>query len=72
MDRRMKAAAESHNIPLTSSFVLHLLMIVLLKEEGLLDKWKMDKLELGMYQLFPYFKAEDNKRIVGIALAQTT
>ncbi|KAJ5178575.1 uncharacterized protein N7500_001274 [Penicillium coprophilum] len=68
----LKAAAEKHNIPLSSKLVLRLLSIVLLEEEGLLDDWAVEIVETSMVEPVALFKSEENQRISQAALAQDT
>ncbi|CAG7965135.1 unnamed protein product [Penicillium nalgiovense] len=45
--KNSKAAAEAQTIPFASRMVLHLLTVVLLEEEGLLDNWAVKTIEPG-------------------------
>ncbi|OQE22718.1 hypothetical protein PENFLA_c012G06889 [Penicillium flavigenum] len=69
VDPKAKAAAEARNIPLASRMVLHLLTVVLLEEERLLDDWAV-KIEPGVAKPVALFLSEYNHEIAELALAQ--
>ncbi|KAJ5431471.1 hypothetical protein N7445_009203 [Penicillium cf. griseofulvum] len=60
----LKAAAEGHDIPLTSN--------CLLEEEGLLDDWAVKIVGVSVGEPAALFKSEYNRRIVKLAMAQDT
>ncbi|OQD60462.1 hypothetical protein PENPOL_c004G02060 [Penicillium polonicum] len=70
VDPELKAAAETRNIPLTSRMVLHLLIVVFLEEEGLLDDWGVEILERGVIKPVALFLSTHNHQIGELALAQ--
>ncbi|KAI2731881.1 hypothetical protein CBS147332_1020 [Penicillium roqueforti] len=72
VDPKLKAAAETGNIPLMSRMVLHLLMVVFLEEEGLLDDWAVKVVEQGAVTPVFWCQSEYNYEIADLALAQDT
>ena len=72
VDPKFKAAAETGNIPLMSRMVLHLLIVVLLEEEGLLDDWAVKIVEPGVVAPVFWGVSEYNHEIGDLALAQDT
>jgi hypothetical protein len=67
----LKAAAEGQAIPMTSKFVLRLLVIILLEAEGFLDDLPVNMVG-GSIAEPAMFKSEYNRRIVNLAMAQDT
>ncbi|KAJ6183861.1 hypothetical protein N7519_005162 [Penicillium mononematosum] len=72
VDPKVKAVAEARNIPLTSRMVLHLLTVVLLEEEGLLDDWAVKIIEPGVVKPVALFLSEYNHEIGELALTRDT
>lgn len=68
----LKAIAETRNITLTSRMVLHLMMVVFLEEEGLLDDWAVKIVERGVVNPVALFMSNHNHAIGELALAQDT
>ncbi|CAG8118958.1 unnamed protein product [Penicillium nalgiovense] len=67
-----KAAAEARTIALASRMVLHLLTVVLLEEEGLLDNWVVKTIEPGVVKPVALFLSGYNHEIGDLALTQDT
>ncbi|KAG0153684.1 hypothetical protein PDIDSM_2338 [Penicillium digitatum] len=72
VDIKLKTAAESFKIPLSSRFVRCLLRAVLLEEEGVLDQFEMARIGPNLTTTVGLFRSEYNQRVATLALAQST
>ncbi|KAI1112843.1 hypothetical protein F5Y14DRAFT_420475 [Nemania sp. NC0429] len=71
-DRRLRIAAETCNIPLSSRLIYSLLSIVLIEQEGLLDSFLAERLSPGVMAAASMFQNEYNARVATLAMAQGT
>lgn len=51
VDSKLKKIAEDFSIPLSARLVYNLLVMYLLEEEGLLDDFKVERLNPGILQI---------------------
>ena len=68
-DVRLKKAAEEFRIPLSARLIYNLLAMCLLKEEGLLDEFRIGIVSPGISNTAKMFTTETNARIANLALA---
>ncbi|KAI1381783.1 hypothetical protein F4677DRAFT_3840 [Hypoxylon crocopeplum] len=71
-DPRLKMAAETHRIPLSSILIYEHLIVVLLEEEDLLCDVLVERISLKLLRLVNLFQTEDNARIARLTMAQGT
>lgn len=70
VDSKLRNAAESLSIPISSRFIYILLTIFLIEEEGLLDDFMLDRLRPGLIRVAGLFRLESNCSIAGHAMSQ--
>jgi hypothetical protein len=71
-DPRLKLAAETLSIPLSSRLIYRLLAAALLEEEGLLDDFMVGRVSPGIQTMATLFRTKSNAGIASIAMAQET
>ncbi|KAH7116297.1 hypothetical protein EDB81DRAFT_767334 [Dactylonectria macrodidyma] len=72
VDPRLKHAAETFSIPLSSRLVYGLLSICLLEEEGLLDDFMVERLSPSVFTAAKLFTRKNNAKIAGLVMKQGT
>lgn len=72
VDFKLKIAAETFRIPLSSRLVYNLLSIFLLEEEGLLDEFMVKRLSPSLITTAASFKSDSNASIARLAMIQET
>jgi hypothetical protein len=72
VDAKLKRAAETFRIPLSSRLVYNLLIMALAEQEGELDKFLVERMSPGISILPPLFDTESNREIAKRAMAKTT
>jgi hypothetical protein len=72
VDAKLKRAAETLRIPLSSRLVYNLLIMALAEQEGELDKFLVERMSPGISILPPLFDTESNREIAKRAMAKTT
>ncbi|KAH7360043.1 hypothetical protein BKA66DRAFT_573786 [Pyrenochaeta sp. MPI-SDFR-AT-0127] len=72
VDSKLKHAAENFSIPLSNRLIYNLLVMVLLEEEGLLDKFTVERRSPAMLCLPSKFKTQSNAGLAKFALTQGT
>jgi hypothetical protein len=70
-DLKLKRAAETFSIPLSSILIYNLLSTALIEEEGLLDDFMVKRCP-DMHAMAIAFKTEGNVRIARLAMTQET
>ncbi|CAG8891230.1 unnamed protein product [Penicillium egyptiacum] len=71
-DSKLKFAAETFSITLSSRLIYALLMILFLEEEGLLDDSMDSRLRPSLTKTVQLFKSESNQSIAELAMEQKT
>ncbi|KAF2500678.1 SET domain-containing protein [Lophium mytilinum] len=71
-DSRLKQAAESFSIPISSRLIYNLLFMVLMEDEGLLDDFIIKRTAPSVVMTTTKFQTESNVKIARLAMAQDT
>ncbi|KAJ4289787.1 hypothetical protein N0V90_011117 [Kalmusia sp. IMI 367209] len=72
IDKELKAAAETFNIPLSTRLICNVFIVLLLQEEQLLDEFMVRRFNPRILRISRLFQTESNAMIARNALAQPT
>lgn len=70
VDTKLRIAAETFSIPISSRLIYTLLTIFLIEEEGLLDDLMVERLSPSVFRTAGLFRLESNYKIAGLAMNQ--